>query len=110
MTALEAGPHQKPGLPRRADEMQLLVEGDQLTGLNNRYYRERYLGDGASPADPAVMMVDIDGRKRVKGAFGHGAGDAVLPLEELDAALYRAKRTGTGRAELSSVAAGSLAS
>ncbi|MEO7058264.1 MAG: diguanylate cyclase [Lapillicoccus sp.] len=56
----------------------ILAELDQLTGLNNRRYLERFLGDQDSPADLVAMLVDVDNLKAINDAWGHDAGDAVL--------------------------------
>jgi diguanylate cyclase (GGDEF)-like protein len=55
-----------------------LAEVDQLTGLSNRHYLERFLGDQDAPADLLAMLVDVDDLKAVNDTWGHAAGDAVL--------------------------------
>lgn len=60
---------------------QLMAERDQLTGLNNRHFLERYLGRGGDvdrPIDLATVLVDVDDLKKVNDTYGHAAGDAVL--------------------------------
>lgn len=56
---------------------------DSLTGLYNRRYLEAHLGNqmmrvmqGGKPF--ALLMIDIDGFKRVNDTFGHAAGDELL--------------------------------
>lgn len=59
-------------LRQRADE-------DMLTGLANRGYIERRLAELLSSGlEPAVLMIDLDGFKRVNDEHGHAAGDAML--------------------------------
>lgn len=54
------------------------AERDQLTGLHNRHYLERYLGGGDAPADLLTLLVDVDDLKTANDRYGHAAGDAVL--------------------------------
>ncbi|TMD15091.1 MAG: diguanylate cyclase [Chloroflexi bacterium] len=54
---------------------------DSLTGLANRRAFEERLRErlvGQSPDLFSVLMVDVDGLKRINDAGGHGTGDAVL--------------------------------
>lgn len=60
------------------ESLQALAERDQLTGLNNRHYLERFLGGDDRPTDLLTMLVDVDNLKTVNDTHGHAAGDAVL--------------------------------
>ena len=54
---------------------------DPLTGLGNRHGLEQYLFESIrnAPARPfALMLVDLDGFKRINDAIGFPAGDRVL--------------------------------
>jgi diguanylate cyclase (GGDEF)-like protein len=84
---------------RRATRLRLalettrsLAERDQLTGLNNRYFLERYLGSADRPADLVTMLVDIDDLKEFNDRHGHAAGDVVLGA--VSAVLQGATRPG----------------
>ena len=57
-----------------------LAEVDQLTGLHNRHYLERFLDttrDGA-PLALAALLIDLDDLKSINDTYGHGAGDAAI--------------------------------
>ena len=56
------------------------AEVDQLTGLNNRHYLERFLGSSlsSSPVSLAAALVDLDGLKGINDTYGHAAGDAAI--------------------------------
>lgn len=60
-----------------------LAQADALTGLTNRRGWDSVLADAAVRASTygdlaAVVVVDLDGLKRVNDAEGHEAGDALL--------------------------------
>jgi diguanylate cyclase (GGDEF)-like protein len=57
-----------------------LAEVDQLTGLRNRHYLERFLGSSidGSPMSLAALLIDLDGLKSINDTHGHGAGDVAL--------------------------------
>lgn len=76
--ALEVGGRHNTRLRRELAASTALAELDQLTGLSNRHYLERFLGDQDTPADLLAMLVDVDDLKTVNDSFGHAAGDAVL--------------------------------
>lgn len=68
---------------RRAERLEVEVRTDALTGLYNRRAWDRLFAreEGrcrryGHPA--AVVMVDLDGLKRVNDADGHAAGDALI--------------------------------
>ena len=54
------------------------AEEDQLTGLGNRHFLQRFLGDTDRAADLLVLLADVDGLKFVNDTYGHEAGDALL--------------------------------
>ena len=76
--SMDAGYERATTLRLELEATKSLAERDQLTGLNNRHYLERYLGDGDRPADLLAMLVDVDGLKQVNDTYGHEAGDALL--------------------------------
>ncbi len=76
--ALEAGGRRNTRLRSDLAASSALAELDRLTGLHNRHYLERYLGDQDAPADLLAMLVDVDDLKAVNDTWGHEAGDAVL--------------------------------
>jgi diguanylate cyclase (GGDEF)-like protein len=78
VTSLDSGQLQVNRLRSELEDSQFLAERDQLTGLHNRHYLERFLGGDDGPADLVVMLVDVDELKAVNDGHGHAAGDAVL--------------------------------
>ena len=68
---------------RLEGELRLMADHDPLTGVWNRrrfeqelervWQRARRYGESA-----AVLMLDLDGLKRLNDAYGHGAGDSAL--------------------------------
>lgn len=65
------------------DALKLLAETDPLTWLFNRRHFDRRLAAEADRARRsehllALLMVDVDGFKRINDRYGHGAGDQVL--------------------------------
>ncbi len=64
-------------------QLQYEAEHDPLTGLHNRRYFERMLGDSVAMQRPdtpqhALIFLDLDGFKEVNDRLGHEAGDEVL--------------------------------
>lgn len=55
-----------------------MAERDHLTGLHNRHYLERFLGDDDRPADLLVLLFDVDNLKTLNDVRGHDAGDKAL--------------------------------
>jgi diguanylate cyclase (GGDEF)-like protein len=51
---------------------------DPLTGLQNRRAFDEWLERPSSEALAALLLVDLDGFKRVNDTYGHAAGDEVL--------------------------------
>ncbi len=65
------------------DALKLLAETDPLTWLFNRRHFDRRLAAEADRALRsehllALLMIDVDGFKRINDTYGHGAGDHVL--------------------------------
>lgn len=77
VNSVESGHRRATMLRVALETTQSLAERDQLTGLNNRHYLERYLG-GDGPVDLLTLLVDVDDLKVVNDTHGHAAGDAVL--------------------------------
>jgi diguanylate cyclase (GGDEF)-like protein len=70
-------------LGRQADRLQALSETDVLTGLPNRRALRQRLTDemrrGARYGSPvSLLIIDIDGLKRINDDRGHGAGDRLI--------------------------------
>jgi diguanylate cyclase (GGDEF)-like protein/PAS domain S-box-containing protein len=70
-------------LERRAKELEALAYCDALTGLSNRRHIELKLRQALEEAEEfgrkaGVLLLDIDGFKRVNDAHGHAAGDVAL--------------------------------
>jgi len=78
ISSLNAGHHRALALRMELESTQTLAERDQLTGLNNRHFLERFLGGADRPAELLTLLVDVDDLKRVNDTHGHAAGDAVL--------------------------------
>ena len=76
--SVDAGYQRATTLRLELESTKSLAERDQLTGLHNRHYLERYLGNGDRSADLLAMLVDVDGLKQVNDTYGHEAGDALL--------------------------------
>lgn len=78
MYSVEAGQRRLMRIRSKLDSTQSLAERDQLTGLRNRHFLERFLGGADRPADLMAILVDVDNLKTVNDSYGHEAGDAVL--------------------------------
>jgi diguanylate cyclase (GGDEF)-like protein len=68
---------------RQADRLEALAETDALTGLSNRRALRRRLTDDLSRArrygsPVSLLVLDVDGLKRINDERGHAAGDHVL--------------------------------
>jgi diguanylate cyclase (GGDEF)-like protein len=69
---------------------------DLLTGLPNRRALDQRLEEESRQADRynrhyALLMIDMDGFKKINDTYGHPIGDSVL--QQVTAALYRAVRS-----------------
>lgn len=65
------------------EQLRRMAHYDGLTGLPNRYLFEDYVHNAIAQARRtgegfAIMVVDLDGFKRLNDTFGHRAGDRVL--------------------------------
>lgn len=78
MYSVDAGQHRLLRMRSSLDDTRSLAERDQLTGLHNRHFLERFLGGANRPADLMAVLVDVDNLKIVNDTHGHSAGDAVL--------------------------------
>ena len=78
VASLEAGHRRATRLRCELVATMARAEEDQLTGLGNRHFLERFLGAKDRPADLFVLLADVDGLKSVNDTYGHEAGDALL--------------------------------
>jgi len=78
LRSVDAGYQRATTLRLELESTKSLAERDQLTGLYNRHYLERYLGSGERPTDLLALLIDVDGLKQVNDQLGHEAGDALL--------------------------------
>jgi two-component system cell cycle response regulator len=70
-------------LGRQVDALRRLSLTDALTGLANRHsfeirLREEWRRSRRYEAPLALLLIDVDGLKKVNDEHGHGAGDRVL--------------------------------
>jgi diguanylate cyclase (GGDEF)-like protein len=68
---------------RQADRLEALSETDALTGLVNRRALQRRLADDLRRSRRygslvSLLLVDVDGLKRINDEKGHAAGDRVI--------------------------------
>ena len=78
VSSLEAGHRRATRLRGELVASMSRAEEDQLTGLANRHFLQRFLGGPDRPADLLVLLADVDGLKSVNDTYGHEAGDALL--------------------------------
>lgn len=78
--ALDQGHERRRALGDALTTVRRQAEQDQLTGLHNRHYLERFLGSGAdgSALTLCALLIDVDHLKSLNDRWGHGAGDAAL--------------------------------
>ncbi len=62
---------------RELDELHM---HDALTGLYNRYAQERYVNRYIDTGNYTVVMIDIDGLKKINDTYGHLAGNNALSI------------------------------
>jgi diguanylate cyclase len=63
----------------RFEEADRVASRDELTGLGNRRYMETQMENRIAMARPfSVMVIDLDGFKKVNDTYGHLAGDDLL--------------------------------
>lgn len=69
-------------LSAELDETRRLAELDQLTGLHNRHFLQRWLESGGDEVAPATaaLLVDLDRLKSINDTYGHAAGDAAIQV------------------------------
>jgi diguanylate cyclase (GGDEF)-like protein len=70
-------------LGRKVDRFRRLATIDPLTGLANRWAFETRLGDEWRRSERygshlSILLIDIDGLKRINDERGHSAGDQIL--------------------------------
>src|ERR1044072_48203 len=89
-----AGSRMRPPLEQRQAHLAYAANHDALTGLANRaYLRTRVEALRQQPDRTiGVVVVDLDGFKRVNDAGGHEAGDEVLRV--VAARMQRHRREG----------------
>ena len=78
LRSVDAGYQRANALRLELESTKSIAERDQLTGLHNRHYLERFLGSGERPTDLLALLIDVDGLKQVNDGLGHEAGDALL--------------------------------
>jgi diguanylate cyclase (GGDEF)-like protein len=78
MTSVDRGQRRATRLRLELQDSRSRAERDQLTGLYNRHFLERFLGDEDRPADLLLLLVDVDGLKGINDRHGHAGGDAAL--------------------------------
>jgi diguanylate cyclase (GGDEF)-like protein len=78
MASVDRGQRRATSLRLALEATRSMAERDQLTGLHNRHYLERFLGADDRPADLLVLLVDVDGLKALNDVHGHDAGDKAL--------------------------------
>jgi len=62
---VDAGYQHAAALRLELESTKSMAERDQLTGLHNRHFLQRYLGSGERPLDLLALLIDVDGLKQV---------------------------------------------
>lgn len=92
LRSVDAGYQRAIALRLELESTQSLAERDQLTGLHNRHYLERYLGNGDGPADLLALLVDVDGLKHVNDTYGHEGRRRALTVRRRHVAVQHPSR------------------
>ncbi|MCW2614142.1 MAG: hypothetical protein JWN08_1136, partial [Frankiales bacterium] len=91
--SIDAGRRRSSRLRVALEDSRGRAERDQLAGLHNRHFLQRFLGPVDRPMDLLALLVDVDDLKSANDRHGHAAGDAVLRAIAL--VLRRSSRPGT---------------
>jgi diguanylate cyclase (GGDEF)-like protein len=70
--------HNKMILKSNIAELDRLHMEDQLTGLNNRFGLKRFSSVFPEGTPYTVVMIDMDGLKKINDAYGHQAGNNAI--------------------------------
>ena len=63
------------------EKLEYLARHDTLTGLPNRMFLAEYLDQYTRARDPfSLMVLDLNGFKKINDSYGHLAGDEVLKI------------------------------
>ena len=63
---------------RQMRDLRMVAETDAMTGLLNKAFSQKRIGELCRTAPGTLMMVDLDSFKLVNDLYGHGCGDKVL--------------------------------
>ncbi|MBO4914474.1 MAG: diguanylate cyclase [Oscillospiraceae bacterium] len=63
---------------RQLQGLKVVAETDPMTGLYNKVFVQKTLGELCARADGTLMMIDLDNFKLVNDLYGHGMGDRVI--------------------------------
>lgn len=70
--------HRQMLLRKSIEELDQLHMKDALTGLQNRYAWNRYQQQYINTEEYCVVMIDMDGLKKINDGFGHLAGNNAI--------------------------------
>jgi diguanylate cyclase (GGDEF)-like protein len=62
----------------QSDQLHLIATCDDLTGLANRRLFNERLAEAIGTASTHVLLLDLNGFKKVNDRYGHGVGDRLL--------------------------------